>query len=780
MSPELTQSLAGVLAPALTADSSHAQAVSSTSSEATRQIAEADATTAAQQQQTITAADDAAVGLQSRWSTEKEGIATEHRTAISTEAARTRAEATQTMNDAEAKARAESEKAPAAEGATTGTGFWNQVKSVGAAAAAAASNMASSVVAGVTAIVTAARTKVNGLLDRFLTVVRDRVAAARRAIAEGARKVAGAITAAVRRAKEVVTRLAAAVAQVATRIWKAAADKLAALWQKLKATAAAALSAARSLASKVAGALGTVKQILALLGNKMLGFVADLVSDPQGKIVAPFVAKAAPLAAGVPAKAGELAKQSAGEASAVHGNNGPTVQRQEAGQAPAGETFWSGVWRHLQASGANFLDNWAPILGKIVLDVLLWVPMLVEEVPKLWTEVKGVFTGGGGVDRLDHALGVLRHVVNIVGGTLATVGVWALIIAWLGGPVAEGFVLAGFEALSIGVIVADLGLATAEMAKYAYSATRPGISTSTREQYLGMFTGSGIAAAITVVLVALGALAARLAKSFKLRRIAAAEAAEGKKLDPARKGGPVEEKPPATAEPPTPVDDPGGAKLKTGAAKGLDATPETIRDGSVRMEDHPSYPAAVEDLKAKGFTLVDTAGDPHVTIRRVVDAEGAIVRTEMQVHVQKGMRYLDFEHEVGHVNQMMDKARFPDGPPPTDIVIEKPGGTTAARDQSGVLTMWQDAIVEYHNRLQEVISLSERGASPSIVKEHLDGLDAHYARYRDKGLMGGRSPSRGKWADEHFPDIADLRRKVQQISTEMSAPAGQTPTSTGG
>ncbi|MCU7728499.1 hypothetical protein ODJ79_32715 [Actinoplanes sp. KI2] len=211
------------------------------------------------------------------------------------------------------------------------------------------------------------------------------------------------------------------------------------------------------------------------------------------------------------------------------------------------------------------------------------------------------------------------------------------------------------------------------------------------------------------------------------------------------------------------------AKLRTGAKTGNDPTPESINEGSVRMEEHPDFAAAIQDLEARGFTIVQTTGDPRVVVRRVVGKDGTVIRTDLELHVRKGMRFLDLEHEIGHVNQLTDPKRFPDGPPPTDIVTEAtPGQFRDAPNQTGVLTRWQDPITEYHNRLQEVIALADRGASPELIREHLGGVAEWRERYRDKGLKGGRSGSQRAWAEEHFPDIQQLEDRVREIRAQFT------------
>jgi hypothetical protein len=178
------------------------------------------------------------------------------------------------------------------------------------------------------------------------------------------------------------------------------------------------------------------------------------------------------------------------------------------------------------AAGNHFLQNWQTTLINLAWSLLTFYPVLLQEGPALWNECKGVIFGGDGVDRFDHVLGVLRRLVNIVAGLVATTGIWALIIGAFTGP-GEVIVVGAYEAISIGVLAADLVVGLAEMGKDWYSATRDGISTQTRETYLSRFSGSAIAAAITIILVVLGTIASRLARAFKARRAAPAPTPEG-------------------------------------------------------------------------------------------------------------------------------------------------------------------------------------------------------------------------------------------------------------
>ncbi|MBT2555499.1 SH3 domain-containing protein [Arthrobacter sp. ISL-5] len=213
-------------------------------------------------------------------------------------------------------------------------------------------------------------------------------------------------------------------------------------------------------------------------------------------------------------------------------------------------------------------------------------------------------------------------------------------------------------------------------------------------------------------------------------------------------------------------------KASAGAKTGSDPTPETIRAGTVRMDEHPNYGTEVAALQERGFTIVRTTGDPHVVIRRVVGSDGSVLRVEKEVHVRTDMRHLDFEHEVGHVRQVTDPARFPDGPPPTEIRIEDSRGMRKAPNQGGVLNTRQNAIMEYHNRLQELVWLEKRGTSSSVMREHLEGIDGSISdkgwrrRYLD-ATRGGEKSSITQWAKERFPDIPEFEGRVADIRRKL-------------
>jgi hypothetical protein len=160
-----------------------------------------------------------------------------------------------------------------------------------------------------------------------------------------------------------------------------------------------------------------------------------------------------------------------------------------------------------------------------------------------------------------------------------------------------------------------------------------------------------------------------------------------------------------------------------------------------------------------------TKGDPHVVVKEIVDSKGNLIRIEKELHITPEMRFLDLEHELGHIKQL---DRFGERIPPTERLMERADGRlTQAPNQTGVLTMWQDPILEYHNRLDEYLRLHERGASRELLEKHAEGVQTWAGAYQTKGLKGGRSPSRKAWAEEFFPDIADLRQRYVEVTKKL-------------
>ncbi|MEU2256156.1 hypothetical protein ABZ540_23590 [Nocardia xishanensis] len=213
------------------------------------------------------------------------------------------------------------------------------------------------------------------------------------------------------------------------------------------------------------------------------------------------------------------------------------------------------------------------------------------------------------------------------------------------------------------------------------------------------------------------------------------------------------------------------AKLNSGAVRGAEPTPENIRFGTVRMEDHPDFEGVRAELESAGYPLevrVASLGvDPHVERIQIVDKAGNVLRIEQRVVGIESMRYIDLLHEVGHVQQLLE--RFDGNSPFTERKVQLEGRPLKdARDQSGVLNDRQNAVMEFHNRLQEYNMLADQGAPRELLDEHASGVKIWHRLYRD-ALHDKRGKPRKEveWAREHFPDIRDLMTTYVEHGGEL-------------
>lgn len=231
---------------------------------------------------------------------------------------------------------------------------------------------------------------------------------------------------------------------------------------------------------------------------------------------------------------------------------------------------------------------------------------------------------------------------------------------------------------------------------------------------------------------------------------------------PPRDGAPLREEPPVAGR------DGDEALHGAGAERGEDPSPRSIEQGTVRMEEHPDYPRIMEEIRELGFTMAHTDGDPNVHVLRVVDPDGQVIRVEQQINLREGMRFLDLEHELGHVHQLTDRTRFPDGPPAMREVTEFPDGRQRVNNSvPGLVRGWRIDVAEYHVRLQEFIRLAERGVDADILRAHAEGVSEHRADYQRSVARRPEVNERPRWARQHFPDIPALEARANELMTQM-------------
>jgi len=186
------------------------------------------------------------------------------------------------------------------------------------------------------------------------------------------------------------------------------------------------------------------------------------------------------------------------------------------------------------------------------------------------------------------------------------------------------------------------------------------------------------------------------------------------------------------------------------------------------MEEHPQFAALVQWLGRWGFKLDSTGQEAFTAVLEFVDGEDRmrIVKIDKIIHIPKGSRYLDLEHELDHVKQLVFRlgTRLPDGTRliyPTErwVIL---GARSKRIDGKGTLTFWQNTITEYHVRLREIIRLHRRGAEESLLREHAESMPDFREKYRttmDKDF----SRTRSIWRDKYFPDLILLVEAYNHI-----------------
>lgn len=205
----------------------------------------------------------------------------------------------------------------------------------------------------------------------------------------------------------------------------------------------------------------------------------------------------------------------------------------------------------------------------------------------------------------------------------------------------------------------------------------------------------------------------------------------------------------------------------TGAKRGEAPSPESLRVGDVRMELHPDYGKVVAELEAAGFEL-RVGNKANVALERIVDEAGTVLEYRRYVNVIEGMRFLDLEHELGHVRQLRQLGA---DPMPTQTLVRRANGSEEVAEgalRKGTMKSEHDSVFEYHNRLQEWVRLAERGAPADLLGEHATGV-VDWRKWAEAGGLG-RSGGRGtfdRWAREAVPDLPELERRARTLGLDL-------------
>lgn len=196
--------------------------------------------------------------------------------------------------------------------------------------------------------------------------------------------------------------------------------------------------------------------------------------------------------------------------------------------------------------------------------------------------------------------------------------------------------------------------------------------------------------------------------------------------------------------------------INTSAKIGEDPTDETIRIGTVRMKEHPNFEELETFLSVRGVVIEeieDVTNDVGYIERIVLNAANQKIRTGKILTWHPEMRFLDLEHEIDHIKQFEENLK---GNYCTHLVQEKSQGPKTIEDSNlGWLNKPQKAFLEYEVRIREILRLKERGASKTLLDEHIEGLQEAHNDLSD-GTVKFRGSKRTKfysWQNKHFPDF---------------------------
>ena len=196
--------------------------------------------------------------------------------------------------------------------------------------------------------------------------------------------------------------------------------------------------------------------------------------------------------------------------------------------------------------------------------------------------------------------------------------------------------------------------------------------------------------------------------------------------------------------------------MKTGAKIGVAPSDYSIRVGTVRMEEHPDYQNLIDKIINQGFLIISDR-EAHVSYIEVINTQKEVIRVEKELHIIPDMRYIDLEHEFGHIRQL---ERF-DGKLYTDRFMEKPNGNLKRFNDNAddILHSWRNIVTELHNRLQEFLRLDERDANPELLLEHSRESSEGITKWLKLFNKHTRKKNRLVWIVQYFPDLIDLRKE---------------------
>ena len=205
-------------------------------------------------------------------------------------------------------------------------------------------------------------------------------------------------------------------------------------------------------------------------------------------------------------------------------------------------------------------------------------------------------------------------------------------------------------------------------------------------------------------------------------------------------------------------------RMNSFAKTGVNPSNYSIKVGTVRMKEHPNYQNLIDEVESKGFKIIET-NEARVRYVEYINKVREVIRVEKELLVIPDMRYIDLEHELGHIKQLekFNWKLF------TDRFMEKPNGNLKEfNNADDILHPWRDEVTELHNRLQEFLRLYERDANIELLLEHSRESNEGVIKWMKLVNEHSTSKNRPQWIDQYFPDLKDLRRRYADAIDELN------------
>ncbi len=672
------------------------------------------------------------------------------------------------------------------------------------------------------ALIEAARSAIVGLIAAFGEFVKGLVSIALAAFPEAAARArawidgrVAAATDAVNRAAQVLQRAADIVLDGIAMAIDAALDVLqASLMAALDALEAMALlpfQAMEALAKLVEWVERNGKFVLAAMrtqtdGDTLIEALKNAVGGMVAEVPAMAHAKLAEFTATLGGDAGMAAPQAAPQAAPAAAGT-TRVQRTPApaavpaasagGRHVPASAHVAGVLRHLGKGLDHLKAHWWDELKKVGWNLLWPWPAVWQDLKDIWKEVKAGFDAAYHLQPgkvIDHILTADQKFNSILGNLygwffIASVLVGAVVGAFFGGAGAIPGALAGAafagevgEALVVALVATESAVIVKSVADLAI-----GNDTAAEdEEDYGKIGGSTLTIAITLALMLLGEIAAKLAKSVWEGVVGLVRGERGPEVRVEVDGAPKADAPEARPEAPEASPDAPEARPDTPEpqAEGPEAeprpdTPEAgadapeVIDGERVVAEKPTGDGHEVKVTEEGRCLVcSTCEEIELRYEEQLTADtpdaealrGELERVrEMPNGDAKAEALAELERKLEALKAEQAKSGAAEPPSPAEMRMQ--ALDQAARDASGALQELKDEVL----RSPEVNDLR---TDPAVKRDlarleaEVDALGRERAGMQqkiDEAIEASRDP---ELADLAAEDAQALQQRLEEIRAE--------------